>query len=305
MKHKFHAKDDIDFLLDAIPRERRAYFHIHVPKTAGVTMWKILKRNFKGHIGADYAPGGHSNQYSAETMAHIFYHWNYKCFSAHNYALDVIPFTRFKNLRAFSFVRDPVRKMVSCYQFLKSRPHISGWHITKAHDMGYIADSVKSTLLRNPMFFDCSQTDFIMGHEGAGLAEIQDYMERGVFHLFPMERFDDALLCMERLYPDGFSDCSYAKRENTAKSRWVPDDALSKRLELLPWVKADKALHRHAEVYLDRLLGDLYPSHELLTTARSEFKKRCAARRRLDIFLRLGLGGLPNKIMRKCFPVKN
>jgi hypothetical protein len=107
-------------------------------------MWKILERNFKQNLGADYSTGGHPSQYTIETMIEVLCQWDCKCFTAHNYSLNSILFDRFKNLRAFSFVRDPIDKLISSYNYLRTRPQCPDWYFTKLCSLNEIITKIRA-----------------------------------------------------------------------------------------------------------------------------------------------------------------
>ena len=260
--------------LNEIPKDRDIYMHLHVPKTAGTSMWKILEANFGGRLGADYALGGHPGKYSQAQMAEVLYQWDLDCFTAHNYSLPAIPFESLPNIHAFSFVRDPVAKAISSYFYLRNQSQLSPWHVCKKKKLTELLQENQGDIIGNLMLFDCSQVDFLM----AGIADLNsviEYSRNYNYHLLPTERFDDSLICLEKLYPAHFRDCSYGERSNTSpRDQKVTSEDL-KLIERLPWIGKDRNLHKFSIAYLDELIESCFVSEDEFAAARTDFRKRC------------------------------
>lgn len=261
---------------DNVPKGRKMYFHIHVPKTGGTTFWEILRANFDD-LSADYSKGGHPEKYTRRVIEEIIYQWKSKCFTAHHYCLNNLPQDNFPNLRAMSFVREPVQKVISSYFFLRGRRLAPKWHFTKRLTL---MDCLNSNvdILSNQILFDSSQVDFISGVQNKGLELIRTRIKENKFHLFPMERFDDAMICLEKLYPEDFTDCSYGKRSNVSnKDQQVTEKDLE-MIKQLPWIEKDRKLHQLSFTYIDQLMNELFLDADDLERARDDFKRRCHLR---------------------------
>ena len=261
-----------------IPKNRTMYFHIHVPKTGGTTFWNVLKSNFKDALAADYSKGGHPGKYNRQIIEEVIYQWDSRCFTAHNYSLSNIPFDQFGNLKAFSFVRDPIEKAISSYFFLKGRSSGTEWDLCHKFSIDYLVSNYSNSLLERPWLFDCSQIDFIVGNQKSNIDTVVSFTDSGVFHLFPLERFDDAMICLEKLYPEDFLDCSFGTKSNISTK---DQEVTEKDIELigqLPWIEQDRKLHEFSFQYVDGLLAKLFPSKADLELARSDFKDRCAVK---------------------------
>ncbi|XOV91169.1 MAG: hypothetical protein ACFHWX_13260 [Bacteroidota bacterium] len=263
--------------LELIPTDRKLFFHIHVPKTGGTTFWQILKSNFE-ILSADYSTGGLPDKYSQDQMGKILYLWRSDCFTAHNYSISNLPFERYPNLRAFSFVRSPVEKVISSYYFLRGRRATPDWHLSRRMMLKDILSTYQDGY-SDPLLFDGPQTDFIIGDSKSTLELVEKYIEAKQFHLFPMERFDDAMICLEKLYPQDFKDCSYGNRSNVSKRDQEVTDEIISRIEQLPWIEKDRNLHELSIQYLDSLIVELFPDKQDLEKARSDFQLRCEAKK--------------------------
>ena len=260
--------------LTEIPQNRDIYMHLHVPKTAGTTMWKILEANFGGRLGADYALGGHPGKYTQEEMAEVLYQWDLDCFTAHNYSLPAIPFGSLPGIHAFSFVRDPVAKAISSYFYLRNQSQLSPWHICKKKKLTELLQENQSEIIGNLMLFDCSQIDFLMAGT-ASLDSVLEYSRKYEYHLLPSDRFDDSLICLEKLYPTHFRDCSYGERANTSsRDQKVTKEDLN-LIEKLPWIDKDRGLYDFSIAYLEGLIERCFDTKEEFVAARSCFQKRC------------------------------
>jgi hypothetical protein len=237
-------------------------------------MWKILQANFGGRLGSDYALGGHPRKYSRATMAEVLYQWDLDCFTAHNYSLPAIPFESLPNIHAFSFVRDPVAKAISSYFYLRNNSQLSPWHVCKQKKMAELLRENQDDIIGNLMLFDCSQVDFLMS-EISNLSSVIEYSRNYNYHLLPTERFDDYLICLEKLYPDHFRDCSYGERSNVSKRDQKVTSSDKELIERLPWIDKDRSLHKFSIEYLDGLIASCFASEAKFARARTDFRKRC------------------------------
>lgn len=132
------------------------------------------------------------------------------------------------------------------------------------------------------MLFDSSQVDFISGKQAAELEPIITLTESGRYHLFPSERFDDAMICLEALYPDDFGDCSYGARSNESKKDQDVTPETMERVEQLPWIQKDRELNAYSHRYLDKLVSQLFPEEGQIEEARRDFRRRCDDRKPME-----------------------
>lgn len=239
--------------------------------------WDLLKRNFGGNLKADYpSPGYHFFPPSAVEWS--LRQFRYTCYTSHNYRLSSLPALDDHEIVAISFTRDPVSKFLSNYFYSRQRPETGPWYPSKHLDL----TEFLRRLLDEPEFsrlpLDVSQAEFLRGDLPAGPLPALLEQPFGPVHLFPAERFDDALICLERLYPTDFTDCSYGERANTSHRDQTVTQQHLDMIERLPWIAADRDLNRFSHECLDECLAGAFGGDGELEAAREDFTRRCRER---------------------------
>jgi hypothetical protein len=258
--------------------KRETFFHIHNPKTGGVSFREILQNNFGKNLKSDY-PAPSYYYFSREAVEWALRMYCYTCYTSHNYRLSSIPKLADHKIYAISFTRDPIDRVVSSYFHARELITTGHWHPAKKMLLKDFLDRLLNDRSFNRLPLYVSQEEFICGDLHMGQPSDIIKQPFGVFHLFPLERFDDAMICLEALYPVYFKDCSYAVRLNKSFRDQKIDTEIIKMIERLPWIERDRELHRFSRQYLDRLLEELFPGKETLERARSDFRKRCEDRK--------------------------
>ncbi len=261
--------------------KRTTFIHIHTPKTAGWMFWNILKSNFGPDLKADY-PSPSYHVFPQEALEWALRQYRYTCYTSHNYRLSSIPEQKDHKIVVISFARDPVRKFLSYYFYCRERPETGPWHPTKTLRLPEFLEELLSTPEFCALPLDTSQSGFLRGNMPPAAPETIVERGFGPVHVFPTERFDDALICLERLYPEQFRDCSYAARANQSVRDQSVTAADYQKIESLPWIGDDRELHRFSFKYLDALLAEVFPDSGCLQSARDDFNYRCAKRKAAD-----------------------
>jgi len=245
--------------------------------------WEILKTNFEGRLKADYpAPSYHV--FPQEAVIWSLRQYRYTAYTSHNYRLSSLPVLEDHELVAISFTRDPVQKFFSSYFYCRGQPETNIEHpsklLTLSEYVNHILGNPERKFDIEPI--DMSQEAFLRGDRPPSSAEELFRQDFGPVYFFPSERFNDAMIVLERLYEDEFRDCSYAVRVNES----IKDQSISTEdrelVTQLPWIESDRALHSASGVYLDRLLGKLFGDAKELSEARQNFERRCEDRRLAD-----------------------
>lgn len=257
---------------------RKTFFHIHVPKTAGWMFWDILEQNFKGLMKADY-PSPSFEYFAPEGIEWALRQYRYTCYTSHAIRLSSIPVLSNHQMVACSFVRDPVKRILSSYFYCRMIPETGSWHPSKTMYLNEFLDAMLNDPEYTRLPLDISQEAYIRGSQPSRSLESIVKQDFGKYHLFPTERFDDALICLEKLYPDEFRDCSYGERSNTSKKdQEVTTEDLDK-IEQLPWIAKDRALHAFAHEQINSLMEELFPDEVSVAAAREDFAERCKSKR--------------------------
>jgi hypothetical protein len=265
-------------------RSRPIYVHIHVPKSAGSMLNSILAKNIGDQLGRDN-PLLSYRKYTQDEMQNLFFLYPYLCFTGHVYSLNALPLDTHPNIRAFSFVRDPVEKTISAYNYIRQRHATMASHPARHLELHELVGLLQREQTFHPFMLDCSQVDWITGAGMGSLEAIRQFMERGVYHCYPTDRFDEACVVLEKALPDLFVDCAYPQRINVSTSDTV-DDATRELIRNLPWVAEDNALVALAGQHLDSQIESHFRGEGVFRDALKAFRLRCEALRANNASLR-------------------
>ena len=93
--------------------------------------------------------------------------------------------------------------------------------------------------------------------------------------LFPLERFDEACIILEKLYPNHFKDCSYYKRNVSTKDQIIsPAD----KQAISQFVALDFELLQIAHTFMDNVINIHFPEERIFNDTLKDFQNRCKKR---------------------------
>ena len=261
---------------------RRVFVHVHVPKNAGTSFDKVLHRNFRGAFARDYnLVETLDTRYTAADFGRVLdLHPFLRAYASHRISAD-LPYDRpDAHLVALAFVRDPVDRFLSHYFFARTSPsaysplaqRVTLPEYIRLAEKGEIhgpAETVHTT-------YATSQTAFLAGERGpAGVAKLAPLVAADRLLLLPTERFDDACLLLEALFPEDFTDCSYPGRMNVSRQDQdvTPDD----RDAIRDLVADDYEVLQLAREAFDQRFRALFPEGGR-NWQRTKHSLRCRAR---------------------------
>jgi Sulfotransferase family len=250
---------------------RTTWLHVHVPKAGGSTLRQLMNRNFgKGYYNSSSLL--ETKQYTFDDVSEIVRcHPNVVCFSDHKLSLDLPYFHEHSIVRAICYVRDPVERFISRYFFHRHFEEVSC--IAQRMTFRDFANAELVEQFAHPQ--TNSQIYFLNGgHSYEDMTIIQHAIATGNCYLFPIERFDESCVLLEKLFPEFFSDLSYVRANVSKKDATIDDDD---RAFVTRYLKKDYPLFELANRQLDLMLQRAF-TQEKFAAAMTEFQDRCSRR---------------------------
>ena len=254
----------------------RTWLHVHVPKAGGSTLRQLMNRNFDdGYYNSVSLL--ETKQYSRVDVREIVRcHPQYKCISDHKFSFDLPYESEFVNILSLGYVRDPIERFISRYFFHRHYEEVNC--IAQRMSFREFANAELIEQQSHPQ--TNSQIHFLTcGRSTEDLSLIENSLATGKAFLFPIERFDESCICLEKLYPNSFPDLSY-KRANVSKRDAEISD--SDRALVQRYLKIDQPVCDLADDFLNQTLASTFDSMEERQSALAEFKDLCS--RRYDNF---------------------
>jgi hypothetical protein len=252
---------------------KNKFIFCHVPKAAGTTMGRILKRNFGRAFYPYYGLYDHHMFTAYEVERILDLYPQYHCIASHMFSLRLPYDSANHKIHAFAFIRHPVDRVLSLYHYaLKLCIDNPGSKHPGSLDEFYA--NILSDNQADGRFFD-GQVRFLsgFGEESLQVEDLLGLAEKNGVLLAPTAAFDDACMLLEKRHPESFADASYPGRENIApRNEEISEDLRSRILEVN---EADAELFlRVGEIFSRRLNDELGRG---LEEARADYKRRCAS----------------------------
>ena len=251
---------------------RTCWLHVHVPKAGGSTVRQLMNRNFaKGYYNSNSLL--ETKQYNRQDVYEIIriQPW-LKCLSDHKLSFDIPLYHDLANVMAYAFVRDPVDRFVSRYFYHRNNAE----ELCLAKDLTF-HDFAQQELVEKHVHPQTNNQVYFLngGQSESDLSVILTAIRTQKAFLFPVERFDEAVICLERKFPDFFRDLSYVRANESQKSQSLQQSELDHVREFFG---PDYELLDHAHNNLDVCIESVFKQKSDLESALEEFKHRCQQR---------------------------
>ncbi|MFO7606139.1 MAG: sulfotransferase family 2 domain-containing protein [Desulfurivibrionaceae bacterium] len=249
------------------------FLFLHIPKTAGTMLNKILRNNFGKNLYHDnlfYADISYEPWHIEEAFKIL----PHRCFSSHALRGTSLPSNAKDQFVSISIVRDPKQQAISCYFDLRNRvasPH----HYTKTMSITELTNAWEKTGFKREFAYAVPQLRWLYPDTNNAMKKVNKDINDLRLLLFPQDRFNDAMICLEKMFSQSFHDCSYGRKANVSTRDYELTEEDKTAVERLPWLSDDDELVAASHEFIDGLTRDLFPSKSSLETAREDFRKRC------------------------------
>lgn len=197
-------------------------------------------------------------------------------FASHGYTVD-LPFGEESiHLTAISFVRNPLERLISLYFYYRDIPIRS--HLIKyAHGhtlQEFIEYIYQANVQQYSMDRDIiSQVSHLTNrNDEVGLLWIQKLIDEEKLLLFPLDRFNEACIALQALFPEYFRNCAYIRRKVSLKT---PQSAILVERKIIPEIELDNTLYEIANRCLDSLFRHCGIDAIQLTERLNAFRRTC------------------------------
>lgn len=252
---------------------KKKLFFPHVPKAAGTTMGRILKKNlgerFYPYYGLydRYIFNARDVERILEFAPHI------DAIASHLISLDLPWDSNQHSIYAIAFVRDPIDRAVSLFYYLQKLAADRGGEVR--NNPNEFFNHIMNSDTDEKKLYSNAQYNFLgrFVENVVSLNQLLQHVDSGHLVIAPMERFDDACLVLEKIHPDYLSDMSYPGKQNIAQRGCALSESTLKLLRKNN--ELDIKIYEWTQTVFDRQFQNVIGANA--TRAREYFKKRCAA----------------------------
>ncbi|MBE6441233.1 MAG: calcium-binding protein [Desulfovibrio desulfuricans] len=240
-------------------QDNAPFFFFHLPRTAGTTLNGILRDNFApGEVLSIYTREDYERyrEVDSDVLDGL------RLIQGHIMPQSMEPPTLYnRRVRLFTFVREPVARLVSEYRFLRSWPQNHMFAYLNGNAVSfrrYLTGEEHQLRLRGRNFMTHSLAGRHCGISDADALELaRRHLETSICFCGVQERFDESLLLLADVM--GLQRCFYEPR-NALRREAVLEISAEDRALAAELNRADAALHRYALALLERRIAAAGPA---------------------------------------------
>lgn len=232
-------------------------FFLHFPRTGGTTIDEIFASNLDhNEIIAIYSKSDYEQYSSVDTV----YLENIKYITGHLLLENLTPPTFYgKEVNAFTFLRDPVKRLFSEYNFLKSWKHQHLYDYLNYNNINfsqYIKSTEKILLYRGKNFM----TRCLSGDSLEKMTDISSSLEKAKYNLINnlwffgiQERFIESILLLSE--KSGLSNVLHQRHNSLKKLKSNNPEPTVEEIQIVnDYNWADIELYKFAADQFDRIV---------------------------------------------------
>lgn len=259
-------------------QRNKIFIHVHIPKCGGTTFQNILKQNVsKPRAFYREAPLVMHKHNSIDIKLMIERASHIEVFSSHHVSLD-LPFNLEKpKVIAISHVRDPIDRFISHFFYEKRRSNKKGVIHFDSNINNMTLDQYVDFCLENreEYMHIKDQVTWLTGKtDNKGIEEVDKLVKQGQLYLFPLDRFDESCVLLEKLYTSNFNNCAFVKLNVSQQKNEISENTKLKIDKLIN--PTDYKLVEIANNQLNRLCREFFTSNEYFRDSMNNFYDRCS-----------------------------
>ncbi len=253
------------------------FIHVHIPKCGGSTFQDILKRNVSTPKAYYREAPIVMQQHKSIDIELMIQRASYvEIFSSHHVTLD-LPFKlRDPKIIAITHVRNPVDRFVSHFFYEKRQANKSGALHFDSKFKNMTFDQYIDYCLenKNEYMHIKDQVGWLTGKSNeSGLKRVNDLVNSNQLFLFPLDRFDESCVILEKLFPEYFNNCAYIKLNVAQKNNELSEKTTSKIKQIVN--PLDVRLIKMAENQLNELIKCEFSGNDSLKAELDNFYLKC------------------------------